>query len=51
MYSKNKGPSLLRTVISYPSNSTPTIEFLWRVGKQFKCNSNINSSQRPKSIG
>ena len=28
MYSKNKDPSSLRTVISYPSNSSPTIEFL-----------------------
>ena len=27
-YSKNKGPSSLRTVMPCPSNSSPTIEFL-----------------------
>ena len=38
-YSEIDGLSPLRTVVPCPSNQAQTIEFLKRVGKQFKCNS------------
>ena len=38
-YSKIDGPRPLRTVVPCPPNQAQTIEFLKRVGKQFKCNS------------
>ena len=38
-YSKIDGPRPLRIVMPCPSNQAQIIEFLKRVGKQFKCNS------------
>ena len=38
-YSEIDSLSPLRTVVPFPSNQAQTIEFLKRVGKQFKCNS------------
>ena len=48
--SKNTGPSLLKSIVPYPSNQAQTIEFVERVRNKSKCNTTLSPSLRLESL-